>query len=318
MDARERHQPQETVLYRVVREHLETFLRTARERHGGLPKFIERTFRAYLKCGLPEFGFAHVKCGSCGHQNVVAFSCKRRGVCPSCSGRVMGDGAAHLVDHVLPAVPYRQWVFSWPLELGGKLAFQPELLAAVERIATKAMTAWMKARSGGGHAGGVWVRHRFGGSLNLHLHGHVLFLDGSYVTGDDGVLRFQPAPPLTKRDLEEVGETIHPRIMALLKRRGLLKNDDVNNEAQQLDALGACGNLALSQGKRERAGPALGVVDEDDVEHPPEGLVANVAGLNVYASAVLDGNNRELLENACHQPPLWASGYFAGRSRWGG
>ena len=101
------------------------------------------------------------------------------------------------------------------------------------------------------------------------------------MTGEDGVLRFQPGPPLTKRDLEELGETIHTRIMGLLRRRGLLKNDDVNSETLQLDALGACGNLALSLGKRERAGPALGEVDEDDVEHPREGLVANVAGLNV-------------------------------------
>jgi hypothetical protein len=38
----------------------------------------------------------------------VAFSCKGRGVCPSCNGRHMSQTAAHLVDHVIPPVPVRQ------------------------------------------------------------------------------------------------------------------------------------------------------------------------------------------------------------------
>ena len=35
-----------------------------------------------------------------------------RGVCPSCNGRHMAQTAAHLVDHVIPPVPVRQWVIS--------------------------------------------------------------------------------------------------------------------------------------------------------------------------------------------------------------
>ena len=34
-------------------------------------------------------------CGNCGHDFVVAFSCKGRGVCPSCNGRRMAQTAAH-------------------------------------------------------------------------------------------------------------------------------------------------------------------------------------------------------------------------------
>jgi hypothetical protein len=36
-------------------------------------------------------------------------SCKGRGVCPSCNTRRMAETAAHLVDHVLPRLPVRQW-----------------------------------------------------------------------------------------------------------------------------------------------------------------------------------------------------------------
>ena len=123
-----------------------------------MPRFIEKTFRAYLDCGIPEKGFTRLHCASCGHDDIVAFSCKRRGVCPSCSARHMEDGAAHLVDHVLPRVPFRQWVVGWPFELGGMLAVRPELLKAVERVATGALTTWMRARCGGGQTGGVLVR----------------------------------------------------------------------------------------------------------------------------------------------------------------
>jgi hypothetical protein len=35
------------------------------------------------------------------------FSCKGRGVCPSCNGRHMAKTAAHLVDYVIQPVPVR-------------------------------------------------------------------------------------------------------------------------------------------------------------------------------------------------------------------
>ncbi|MEW5855489.1 MAG: transposase zinc-binding domain-containing protein [Myxococcota bacterium] len=166
MPQRVRHRPEDTVLYRVVRDHLDAFLREAREQHGGFPPFIEKTFRAYLDCGRPERGCIHLHCECCGHDDVVALSCKRRGVCPSCSARAQGDGAAHLVEHVLPDVPIRQWVVSFPFELGGVLAFQPELLVAVERMVMDALCSWQRARGGREErrragASQVWWRFEF-------------------------------------------------------------------------------------------------------------------------------------------------------------
>ncbi len=69
---------------------------SAAKKHGGLPAFIQETFRACLTCGIPEHGFIRVNCGDAGHDDIVAFSCKRRGVRPSCTARAMGHGAAHL------------------------------------------------------------------------------------------------------------------------------------------------------------------------------------------------------------------------------
>jgi hypothetical protein len=52
--------PTQTVLHRLVLEHLETFLAEAeRARNGGrLPGFVEDEFRQFLTCGLLAGGFA--------------------------------------------------------------------------------------------------------------------------------------------------------------------------------------------------------------------------------------------------------------------
>jgi transposase-like zinc-binding protein len=53
-------------------------------------------------------------CESCKDELLVAFSCKGRGVCPSCSAKRAHVTAVHLVERVLPHVPYRQWTLSFP------------------------------------------------------------------------------------------------------------------------------------------------------------------------------------------------------------
>ena len=109
--------PEETVLHGVIAEQLETFLARRREQDRAVPAFVEREFRNYLTCGIAEFGFLRLRCADCGHDRILPYSCKRRSWCPSCCGRRMSDTAAHLVDHVFPWVPTRQWVLSLPFKL---------------------------------------------------------------------------------------------------------------------------------------------------------------------------------------------------------
>lgn len=69
-----RREPERTILYQVVKDHLRTFLAEARERseHGfGLPRFVERELARYLACGLLCHGFARVRCDECGHEVLV-------------------------------------------------------------------------------------------------------------------------------------------------------------------------------------------------------------------------------------------------------
>ena len=120
----EPRQPASGVLHQVVRDHFETFRAQAADlRDGeGLPGFVEQEFLDFLRCGWLAGGFARFRCGACGLDRLVPFSCKGRGVCPSCGGRRMAERAAHLVDHVFPDVPVRQWVLSLPHRLRYQLA----------------------------------------------------------------------------------------------------------------------------------------------------------------------------------------------------
>ena len=70
----------------------------------------------------------------CGHDRLRAFSCKRRGFCPFCGARRRWQTATHLVDHVIPHVPVRQWVLSLPIPLRVLLAAQPKLVTSVLQV----------------------------------------------------------------------------------------------------------------------------------------------------------------------------------------
>jgi ribosomal protein S27E len=84
-----RHRPERTLLYQLVEQHYPTFreLRAAADRP--LPDFVQQEFDAYLKCGRLEEGFLRVRCEQCHAEKLVAFSCKKRGFCPSCGGWVL-------------------------------------------------------------------------------------------------------------------------------------------------------------------------------------------------------------------------------------
>jgi len=171
-----RREPETTVLHRVVREQLQTLLAEAREASDyghGLPRVVERELRAYLSCGLLAHGFSRVKCGACGHELLVAFSCKGRGVCPSCTARRANDTAAHLVDRVLPHVPMRQYVLTFPKRIRWHLARDPSLSSAALTLFLRALFAFQRkrARAEGvqaGKPGAVTFVQRFGSALNLN------------------------------------------------------------------------------------------------------------------------------------------------------
>ena len=89
-----RHRPEETLLYQLVEEHYPTFAGLREAQGRPLPAYVQREFEDFLKCGRLEHGFLRVRCERCHDEKLVAFSCKRRGFCPSCGARRMVESAA--------------------------------------------------------------------------------------------------------------------------------------------------------------------------------------------------------------------------------
>lgn len=169
--------PAATLLHRTVRDHLETYRATAghdEDLASNVPFHVQNTFREYLRCGVLAHGFARAYCSACGHDFLIAFSCKGRDICPSCATRRMVGTAAHLTDQVLPRVPYRQWVFSVLKRVRWHLREKPEAISGLLRIFLRAVETTLRQRSPsappGARFGAVAFVHRFGSYLNSHIH----------------------------------------------------------------------------------------------------------------------------------------------------
>ena len=137
----------------------------------------------------------------------------------------MAQTAAHLVDHVIPRVPVRQWVLSFPIPLRYLLAAHPHLLSPVLQVINRALATFLIKQAGLKRAeaqtGAVTLIQRFGSAVNLNIHLHCLFLDGVYRTDGD-VPVFQPVRAPTAEQLQALLSQIIKRIIRLLTRKGYL------------------------------------------------------------------------------------------------
>ena len=232
------------MLYKVVRAHADDFLQHAQDAYDApLPRYVIQEIRGYLRCGDFSRGFVHLQCRQCKHDVLVAFSCKQRGLCPSCAGRRMAAQAAHMVDAVLPAVSLRQFVLAFPFALSLLAATKPDVLRALARIHAEELARFYKASAkrageqGKLHTGAVTFVQRFGSSLNVHVHLHTCQLDGVFVEDPSeprSPPRFAPAAPISRVALEDIVSRIARRVAAWLKRRGYTTGDTSgSNDTQE-------------------------------------------------------------------------------------
>ena len=234
----ERRRPEKTPLHKIISENLASWLGWRDEAERPVPGYVEEELRGYLECGILCFGFGRALCTGCGQGFVIAFSCKGRGVCPSCNGRHMAQTAAHLVDHVIPPVPVRQWVISVPKRLRGFLADRPAAVAALTRIFIEEIERLLGAAAGvtsdasapaaaRPRLGAVSFLHRFGSALNHHVHLHVCATEGVFVPPADGARcdtppAFLPARPINQADLAALTERVRRRVIRWFRLTRLL------------------------------------------------------------------------------------------------
>ena len=71
-----RHQPEQTLLYKLVEAHYPALVEHLGQLGKHLPAQVRKEFDEYLKCGRLEHGFLRVRCDKCNFERLVAFSCK--------------------------------------------------------------------------------------------------------------------------------------------------------------------------------------------------------------------------------------------------
>ncbi|AOM73218.1 hypothetical protein SM63_03083 [Klebsiella pneumoniae] len=166
-----RHLPERTLLYALVQAHYPDFIARLEAEDRPLPEYVREEFETYLRCGVLEHGFLRVVCEHCRAERLVAYSCKKRGLCPSCGARRMAESARHLVDEVFGPRPVRQWVLSFPYPLRFLFASKPEAIGPVLGIVHRVIAGWLADQAGvprdTAQCGVVTLIQRFGSALNL-------------------------------------------------------------------------------------------------------------------------------------------------------
>ena len=223
--------PRNTPLYRLLLDHLETFLAVYEDRYehrfGPLGTHVERQIQAYRECGLFSAGCARVRCPDCGHEFLLPFSCKVRFLCPSCHQRKATLWAEWLVDEVLADVPHRQWVFTIPKRIRPFFRHNPALLGQLCRLTAKVLTDFFHEALGCEDLkpGIVSVLQTFNSDLSANPHPHLIATDGCL--GPDGT--FVRISIHRGHDLSLIEEHFRREVLALLRARDLLTEDDVEN-----------------------------------------------------------------------------------------
>ena len=306
-----RHRPEQTLLYRLIEQYYPEFEMQWASEGRLLPNYVRREFDEYLKCGRLEHGFLRVQCEACHAEHLVAFSCKRRGFCPSCGARRMVESAALLVDEVLPHQPIRQWVLSVPFPLRFLFASQPKIMGKALGIVYRSIATHLTRKAGyknsTAHTGAVTLIQRFGSALNLNIHFHMLFLDGVYVGEAGPSARFHWVKAPTSAELTQLTHTIAHRLARYLERQGLLERDAEhsyltldNADEDPMDQLRGHSityRIAVGPQQGRKVFTLQTLPDERDADDAP--AVGNVAGFSLHAGVAAKATQRDKLERLC-------------------
>ena len=203
--------------YDFVQNYPDTFEAT----HGFFRPVVEDAVNQFIDCGDLRKGFAVAQCGECGERFLVAFSCKRRYLCPSChQKKVLLFGDFIMNDVVFP-VPHRQHVFTIPKMLRVYFRNDRKLLGKLAKVAQDCLVQFMRTTLNlpDGKVGIVMAIQTFGEFLkNFHPHLHTLVADGLF--RNSGTFYVMP-----EVDLQPLEEMFRARIIRMLQDQELLSDE---------------------------------------------------------------------------------------------
>ena len=218
--------PRESPLYTLVDECYDEVKGSWEERferrYGHWRGTIEDAVFAFLNCGIYDHGFARVGCPECHAEYLVAFSCQRRGFCPSCAAKRGALFGAFLAEEVLEDVGHCLWTFTIPKMLRPYFRHHRHLLGELSKAAWEVVRELMATAVGdpGLRPGMVSVVHTHGDMLGWHPHVHAIASRGGWAA--DG--SFTPVPFVDATGAEQL---FGHQVITLLRDEGLLTEERI-------------------------------------------------------------------------------------------
>ncbi len=156
-------------------------------------------------------------------------------------------------------------------------------------------------------SGAVTLIQRFGGSLNLNIHFHQLFVDGCYELNEQNQpIDFWVASPPTVKEIEEVLTKIITKLTKYLERQKIIIRDSEDgfqipipdeDTLSKLQATSVTYRFATGKSKGKKAMVLKSVTDND--HNATKGLVAKNSGFSLHAGVATKAHERDRLEKVC-------------------
>jgi hypothetical protein len=152
--------------------------------------------------------------------------------------------------------------------------------------------------------GTVTLIQRFGGSINLNIHFHQLYIDGVCELDEEGKpAEFHMTKTPTHTELNDVLNKIIHRTVKHLEKRGLIFKDEEDrlqlnlsedDALARLQAGAATYRFTLGPNKGKKALTLKSVGDSDHTSK--HGLVAKSSGFSLHSGVAMTGTEREKIE----------------------
>ena len=168
--------PRASPLWQLVHHGWDEFLANYESKHrndlGPLHHAATTTVESFLRCGDLASGFTRLQCPECGHERLLAFTCKGRHFCPSCHQRRVRSTSDWIATAVCHEVPHRQFVFTIPKVLRGIFRKRRQLLTHLFHTATETLRDAFRTRLDlpDGKLGAIAAVHTFGDYPIFHPH----------------------------------------------------------------------------------------------------------------------------------------------------
>ena len=160
----------------------------------------------------------------------LSFSCKKRGICPSCTAKRAHVFAENLHENVLLPYPHKHIVLTLPTRLRSYFRFDRKLNSILYKAAWRAWSDYVSSRIPDAKPAAVFALHSVGDTLNFHPHLHGTLLSGAVNQQGEFI-------PLENIDVSELEQRFANYIFTelLLKNRKKRMKAIIENNFQPLE-----------------------------------------------------------------------------------